>query len=170
VSSTEHDPNQLPRISAEESQRRHDGDGPQTRSASTGPGASGSTNIAGNNVSGNSTGRGDVVGGNKSGHNISFGGIGIVVAVVAVLFFVGRLLVQGAGGPAPSDITQPSPCSDYQQIEDASARTAIINRIAVEIGHQGIIGSPFVLSEVDAACAAAPQKSIGAVVTKARGY
>jgi hypothetical protein len=170
VSTAEQDPNRLPGINAEETQSRIDGDGPQSRSATSGPGSRGSSPVAGNNVSGNTTGRGDVVGGNKSGHNINFGGIAVIVGVLIGVFFAGKAIVQSASPPSPSSITQKSSCDDYSKIEDPSARVAIINRIAVEIQHQGIIGSPFVLSEVDAACTASSGRTLGSVVKSARGY
>jgi hypothetical protein len=167
---TEQDPTQLPGINASEAQGRHDGDAPQSRLANSGPQSPNSNTVAGNNQVGNITGRGDIVGGNKSGHNINLGGLTAIIIVVIVLFFIGKSVVQGSSKPSASSITQQSTCSDYLQIEDPSARLAIINRIATEIGHRGVIGSPILLSEVDTACGASTSVNLGSAVGRAKGY
>jgi hypothetical protein len=170
MSSAEQDPNQLPGMNVNETQSRSDGDAPQSRLASSGAGSANSNPVAGNNVVGNTTGRGDVVGGNKSGHNISFGGLTAIAIVAIVLFFIGKFVVQSSGEPSASDLTQQSTCADYLAIEDPSARLAVINRIATEIGHRGVIGSPILLSEVDVNCGKSKNGSLGDAVGRARGY
>ena len=170
MSASEQDPNELPGINMDETQSRADGDGPQSRSAVSGSGARNSGAVAGNNVSGNTTGRGDVVGGNKSGHNINFSGIAVIVGILIAVFFIGKTIIQSDSKPTASSITQNSTCSDYLAIDDAASRTAIIGRIATQVGNRGVIGSPIVLSEVDAKCDASTGALIGSVVYQAKGY
>jgi hypothetical protein len=166
----ESDSQQVPSINSEETQRRHDGDGTQSRSAVSGTGASNSGAVAGNSLSGNTTRRGDIIGGNKSGHNISFGGIAVIIGIIIGVLLVGRAVIQGSDTPSPSSITANSTCADYSKIEDPSSRLTIINRLAVELGNRGVIGSPVLLSEVDAQCATSKDSSLGTVVGHAKGY
>lgn len=166
----EQDPDQLRGLNFDETQTRSDGDGPQSRSAVNGPGARNSGAVAGNNISNSSTGRGDIVGGNKSGHNINLGAVAVIAGLIIGALFLGKTVIQVASAPSPSSITKESTCSDYAEIEDSSARLAIINRIATQTGNRGVIGSPILLSEVDAKCDSSSSANLGSIVSHAKGY
>lgn len=96
---------------------------------------------------------------------ISFGGIGIVVAVVAVLLLTGGVVVYnvvGSGGG--SRIDADTSCADFLRAPQAE-RDQAVRRIALEMDVSGA-GHPWLLNNVDYACGHQPESRLGDVVAR----
>jgi hypothetical protein len=104
----------------------------------------------------------------RSGNRSHYGGILIVVAVVAVLLIVGAGTVNTFILPALRDggaaITAQTPCRDYLRAPQ-NEREQAVQRIAVEQNVSGA-GSPFLILNVDGQCGDALDSSVGTVVAR----
>ena len=137
-------------------------------------GNAGRDSIGGNQISGNISARGSVVGGNQSNTNskktvISFGGIVLVVAVLAGLFFLGKFLFTKAGDfVGAQQISADTSCGDYLRRSD-SDRSSAVRSIALQLHVKGA-GSPLMFPEVDYECGGAPNTKLGTVIGRQKGY